>query len=787
MKLLKMKITRIAAFLSACAIIAYCVFGISKTYLSQNTIHKTMPNYNEEFNGLMDQLWAVGVMYLRHIDANGSFDGSDELKKSTVSAMQELGLMDENGNITVNDYGMLKYSVSYGETELSNCDMNFEQLYDPDYSFTYADQEWQSYPISLGVWLCNEMSWHSTNYGMDYFYFGYRYNDGYRYNALNNQRGAAVFDFDTEGLDSYIDDYGVKIYYKTDGTTPLPFTQNIEYGDYDEYEYEPATEQNELPDKGFLIYDSDNEKWIHIDNEKFTNIPGQNMPLKICITPTSEIIAGYEEYSAQCEREKQEFIDSLAYMIPLAIAAAVLFLYFIIAGGYSISEKRFVTGSFEKWFAEFPIAVIAVAGAAAAALAVYPNIITFKEFLTEIYKNPDLTPILYSLSYTLLTAIVVMMLNTLIIRIKCRCLFKTSLIGRIIKKCISLAKKVYRRILKIHISRDMVRNSIFMRNFLMRTVAAIVIEILVILIGVSISFEIEVLFVLSILLLAAYIWLNLNDLRYLNGLEKQITDMNGGDYSRKDVPETAVTYTMTEKLNNISDGIQTAVENRIKSERMKIDLVTNVSHDLKTPLTSIISYIDLLSAEELEPAARDYVKILEQKSQRLSAIVADLFDLAKATSRTDINNERIDAVILVGQVLGDMSDKIERFGKEIRTRIDADSAPIMADGKKLYRVMQNLIDNALKYSLDNTRIWLSLETDGGNVVVRVKNTSSYEMSFSPEEITERFTRGDESRTTEGNGLGLSIAKSFAEACGGMLRISIDGDTFTAEVSFTLAD
>ncbi len=218
---------------------------------------------------------------------------------------------------------------------------------------------------------------------------------------------------------------------------------------------------------------------------------------------------------------------------------------------------------------------------------------------------------------------------------------------------------------------------------------------------------------------------------------------------------------------------------------MKIDLVTNVSHDLKTPLTSIISYIDLLSAEELEPTARDYVKILEQKSQRLNNIVSDLFDLAKATSRTDINAERIDAVILTGQVLGDMSDKIDRYGREIRTRINADSAPVMADGKKLYRVMQNIIDNALKYSLENTRIWLSLDIEGQCTVIRVKNTASYEMNFTPDEITERFTRGDESRTSEGSGLGLSIAKSFTEACGGSLEVIVDGDTFITQISLPI--
>ena len=231
--------------------------------------------------------------------------------------------------------------------------------------------------------------------------------------------------------------------------------------------------------------------------------------------------------------------------------------------------------------------------------------------------------------------------------------------------------------------------------------------------------------------------------------------------------------------------MQNSVDKQVKAERMKIDLVTNVSHDLKTPLTSIISYIDLLAQEDLDPASKDLVNVIQQKAERLKIMVSDVFDLAKATSRTDVTLEDIDEVILVGQVLGDMEDKISAYGKEIRTDIQAKDAPIKADGKKLYRVLQNLIDNALKYSLDGTRIWLTLRKESGYAVLTVRNTASYEMKFSADEITERFVRGDEARTSEGSGLGLSIARSFTEACGGEFRVSIEGDVFSAEVKMPL--
>jgi signal transduction histidine kinase len=217
---------------------------------------------------------------------------------------------------------------------------------------------------------------------------------------------------------------------------------------------------------------------------------------------------------------------------------------------------------------------------------------------------------------------------------------------------------------------------------------------------------------------------------------------------------------------------------------MKIDLVTNVSHDLKTPLTSIISYIDLLSREELTTEAADYVKILEKKSDRLKKIVSDLFDLAKSTSGSDeLELEKLDCAVLLKQVMADMEDAITSSGRTIRCEYGSDPAPVYADGKKMYRIFQNILDNALKYSMDGTRIFLEMKVSGSKVVTSIKNTANYEMDFDTEEILGRFTRGEKSRTGEGNGLGLSIAKSFADACGGDLAVGIDGDQFNVTLTF----
>ena len=237
-------------------------------------------------------------------------------------------------------------------------------------------------------------------------------------------------------------------------------------------------------------------------------------------------------------------------------------------------------------------------------------------------------------------------------------------------------------------------------------------------------------------------------------------------------------------FEEINQGFQESLQERMKSERMKVDLVTNVSHDLKTPLTSIISYVDLLSKEELPESAKDYVDILADKSARLKNIVSDLFDLAKSTSgNLPLNMENLDLRKLIEQTLGDMEDEIERSDVRIKTSLSEEPIYIYSDGKKLYRVFQNIIGNALKYSFSGTRVFIDMEVENNIVNVTVKNTASYDMDFTAEDVLQRFTRGDQARTTEGSGLGLSIAESFTWACGGKFKVDIDGDQFKVRLEF----
>ena len=243
------------------------------------------------------------------------------------------------------------------------------------------------------------------------------------------------------------------------------------------------------------------------------------------------------------------------------------------------------------------------------------------------------------------------------------------------------------------------------------------------------------------------------------------------------------------RLEDIRHGMAAAVDEQMKSQRMKVELIANVSHDIKTPLTSIISYVELLKQEEgLPDHIRDYVRILDEKSQRLKNMVTDVFAVSKAASgELPMEMEELDFGKLLRQTLADMEEQIEHSSVVFRTEIPDAAVTIMADGQRLYRVFQNLFQNAIKYSLQGSRVYVALHTDGSAAVASVKNTSSRELEKG-KDFAERFARGDASRTDGGSGLGLSIAQSFTEACGGEFTWETDADLFIVKIAFqVLAD
>lgn len=239
--------------------------------------------------------------------------------------------------------------------------------------------------------------------------------------------------------------------------------------------------------------------------------------------------------------------------------------------------------------------------------------------------------------------------------------------------------------------------------------------------------------------------------------------------------------------NNLEKALKIereSLEKVSRSDQLRMDLVTNVSHDLKTPLTSIVGYLELLKKEELSDVVRDYVDVIVDKADKLKEMIESLFSLAKASSgNIELHMEKFEVNRLLEQITADMKDKIDESGLHFVMLLTEDNTELVSDNMYFYRICQNLLENALKYSAKGTRVFIKTHTKEEKLMLEITNTAGYFMDFRKEDIVERFTRGDKSRSTEGNGLGLAIVSSYAKALGGEFDIQIDCDQFKACLVF----
>lgn len=294
---------------------------------------------------------------------------------------------------------------------------------------------------------------------------------------------------------------------------------------------------------------------------------------------------------------------------------------------------------------------------------------------------------------------------------------------------------------------------------------------------------------LGVLLAIGYGYVLLRYLRIQIEKLQQLYEMTGaiakGDLNQKIDVSLGVLQPIAENLNNIQKGFKMAVQEEMKSQRMRTELITNVSHDLKTPLTSIISYVDLLKKEDIkDETQRGYIDILDQKSQRLKVLIEDLFEASKANSGAiELSLEELDIVALLRQTLGEFEEKTEEKGLDIRLTSDQEKIKCYLDGRRTYRIFENIMTNIVKYAMEGSRVYIDLEAQEDKVSLVFKNIASYEMNFDAAEITERFMRGDKARHTEGSGLGLAIAKSLTEIQSGEFEIVVDGDLFKTLITF----
>lgn len=242
-----------------------------------------------------------------------------------------------------------------------------------------------------------------------------------------------------------------------------------------------------------------------------------------------------------------------------------------------------------------------------------------------------------------------------------------------------------------------------------------------------------------------------------------------------------------QELNDVQGGLEQAVQEQMKAEHLKTELITNVSHDIKTPLTSIVNYVDLLKKEDMpSPEAREYIAVLDRQSHRLKKLTEDLVEASKASSGAlNVELQPTDVNVLLSQIEGEYQERLAACHLTLVTQPPAPGTMIQADSRLLSRVMDNLVSNVCKYALENTRVYVTAAVRDGQAVISFKNVSRDELNISPDELMERFVRGDASRHSEGSGLGLSIARSLVQLQGGTFALSIDADLFRADIVFPL--
>ena len=355
--------------------------------------------------------------------------------------------------------------------------------------------------------------------------------------------------------------------------------------------------------------------------------------------------------------------------------------------------------------------------------------------------------------------------------------FKTTFVYRAYK----LITKSFKEALKL------TRSMALAKRIIILAIVCIVVNVFMIIYAVE-DYNSFIGMLAPIITIGGFTYYMLKRLIYLSYIMDGTQRIKNGDIHHKLqlIGEDNFT-TLADNINNIRDGLDKAIDSQLRSERMKSELITNVSHDLKTPLTSIINYVELIKKEEnISPEyLKDYVNVLDSKSKRLKVLIEDLFEASKASSgNIELNMEKIDITQLLRQAIGELEERLSEANLNLKINVPKEKIYIRADGRRMYRVLENLLSNISKYSMPHTRVYIDITEVDSKVRLTMKNISSYELNFDPDEIMERFKRADESRNTEGSGLGLAIARDLVKLQGGSFNIDIDGDLFKSTVEFS---
>lgn len=491
---------------------------------------------------------------------------------------------------------------------------------------------------------------------------------------------------------------------------------------------------------------------------------------------TMWLAAGYpvadkyqEAYRALREWEANRELLLAANLV--CVAVGVLLAVYLCAGA---GHKRGVDGICLHWFHRIPGDLLL----AAVALGVILAICILGEWLQYCYYGYRSIPMLGQVLIAVALAVCVVTLTlawlvTFAARCKARTLFRNTLIAMLCRAIVRLCRAVKRGTVQAFHTMSMTGRTVLL--FLAYLLGTVLTSATIILIPIYQGF------VLYLICRWVLQW---------KRIRAATQDIVSGKPDGK--IETEKFYPDLKEhagqLNDLGSAIDHAVDERMKSERFKTELITNVSHDLKTPLTSIINYVDLLKKEDIpNETAQEYIEVLDRKSQRLKKLTEDLVEASKAsTGALTVNKERLDVVQLIRQATGEYEEKLATAGLTLVLSLPEGPVTIDADGRHVWRVLDNLLGNCAKYALEGTRVYLDAAAWDGNAVITVKNVSRQPLNIPAQQLMERFVRGDESRTTEGSGLGLSIARSLTELQGGRFLLDIDGDLFKAKVIFPLA-
>ena len=462
------------------------------------------------------------------------------------------------------------------------------------------------------------------------------------------------------------------------------------------------------------------------------------------------------------------FIANVGSMPVYAMSYSILILFII--GVYliwSIGHKNNKEGIYLSNFDRFSYEIIFVVGCIVIA--------TFTLIGKECLVNANIYTLVIGLIAYLICYISCAVIGiTTIKRIKARSFIKTTLTYKICKWIKEKIKEVSNLILW---------NKEITTKLIIYYIAFLLISLFLIITSAATAFCVILLLIFWSLVLYAI----LNYTKQLNSIKQQLKCIyEGKEDIRIDTANLEKNLKeMAEYINSLSTGLTKAVEESLKSERMKTQLITNVSHDIKTPLTSIINYVDLLKKEEMpNEKAKEYLEILDSKSQRLKRLTEDLVEASKTTSgNIKLNIESINLKELIKQISGEFEDKFNEKNLELILQIPKEKVNIKADSRYLYRVIENMYTNIIKYALEGSRVYIDIIKNKDKVEIQLKNISKAKLNISTEELMQRFVRGDTSRNTEGSGLGLSIAESLTKLQGGNFNIYLDGDLFKVVIEF----